>query len=318
MASISALSAGPGLSGLRGRVAPTGWAPEGSGRHQGRSGRGREGPRVASERRARGSPQGEGTKGPRPTPKDKARAPCPVLLRDPGWRALGSVLAVGWPGQHRDQADTRKAQTLSEPQGPLSPTRGARPHGIDRDRRHTAAFALRVGTRPVGRERTRQKLLLTCHCLCDQPVCDTKRGGFCSGGPGLASGPPVEASPSGRAHPNHVSVRVTAGSPSCRWGPEAPGGLGDGVGRGRGIDTHLVRVQRPPDSEPVTGRALRGHRTPRSHTQVTLIPAWPQVSTLPMKGRLTWSSAAEKEEDKPQRHRRQEHWHFPRIYFISA
>lgn len=125
MASISALSAGPGLSGLRGRVAPTGWAPEGSGRHQGRSGRGREGPRVASERRARGSPQGEGTKGPRPTPKDKARAPCPVLLRDPGWRALGSVLAVGRPGQLRDQADTQKAQTLSEPQGPLRPTRGA-------------------------------------------------------------------------------------------------------------------------------------------------------------------------------------------------
>lgn len=80
----------------------------------------------------------------------------------------------------------------------------------------------------------------------------------------------------------------------------------------QGTHTHLT--QNLSLGGPSGGIELLVH----THTQVALIPAWPQVSTLSIQGRLTWYSAAEKEADKPRGHRRQECGRFPRMYFTSA
>lgn len=76
----------------------------------------------------------------------------------------------------------------------------------------------------------------------------------------------------------------------------------------QGTHTHLT--QNLSLGGPSGGIELLFH----THTQVALIPAWPQVSTLPMQGRLTWYSAAEKEADKSRGHRRQE-WAFSENLF---
>lgn len=161
------------------------------------------------------------------------------------------ALCSQWGGRDSGHSEDTEAVVgwLSEPHGPLSPTRrGARPDGTDRARRHTAAFAVGVGTRPVGQQRTCWKPLLTCRRPCGQPVRNTENAGLSrAGDPGWRA---VQR-PKCHREGEHLQTRVPEGY--CQDPSLQVGAQGTGRPRGRGLGTgraeasiHAVCVCRDP------------------------------------------------------------------------